>query len=345
MIIRLREIILRGASDLYTGYFAVVMATGIISIAFYLSGKMSLALSLFSISIIAYLVLWFLTLVRLFWYPYNMIADLVDHARGPGFFTIVAGTCILGSEFVLIASDFTTAVILWLIGLFLWLILIYAFFTAMIIHEPKPGLETGIHGGWFIAVVGTQSVSVLSALIASKFGASYENILFLALILYLFGCMLYLLILSLIFYRLIFFRLSASLFVPVYWVNMGAAAITTLAGARLILASSHLAFLEDILPFLKGFTLFFWATASWWIPLLFILEGWRHYYLPLRYDPQYWSMVFPLGMYTTSTLVFVQATGLTLLYPIPGYFIYISLLAWSATLAGLINALIIRLSN
>ena len=339
---KLKEIILKEASYLYPGYFALVMATGIISIAFYLLEMVSLSWFLFLINRIAYVVLWFLTLVRLFRYPHNLIADLTDHVRGPGFFTIVAGTCILGNEFILIASDFTTAIILWFIGLFLWLILIYAFFTAMIVHEPKPRIETGIHGGWFIAVVATQSVSILGTFIASKFLAWQGHILFFTLILYLFGCMLYILILSLIFYRLTFFSLTAKSFVPVYWVNMGAAAITTLAGARLILSSTQLAFLQDILPFLKGFTLFFWATATWWIPLLFILDIWRHFYKhhPLGYDPQYWSMVFPLGMYTTCTLVFSRVTGLTLLYPIPGYFVYIALLAWSAAFVGLIYRII-----
>ncbi len=59
---------------------------------------------------------------------------------------------------------------------------------------------------------------------------------------------------------------------------MGAVAITTLAGARLILAAPGLTLLSDLLPFLKGFTLFFWAAGTWWIPLLFILGFWGHVY-------------------------------------------------------------------
>ena len=35
------------------------------------------------------------------------------------------------------------------------------------------------------------------------------------------------------------------------------------------------AFLETLLPFLKGFTIFFWATGTWWIPMLLILVVWR----------------------------------------------------------------------
>ena len=328
--------------QLYPGYFAFVMATGIISIALYMLGMTWLAMQLFFINKVAFVVLWFFTLVRLVLYSHDMIADLTDHSRGPGFFTMVAGTCIFGNQFVILAGELSTATLLLLAGTFLWLILIYAFFTAVIVRESKPGLEEGVHGGWFIAVVATQSVSILGALVFSKFTAHQDIMLFFVLALYLLGAMLYMLIVSLVFYRLAFFRLTPREFIPLYWVDMGAAAITTLAGARLIIASAQWSFLNELLPFLKGFTLFFWATATWWIPLLLILSAWRHLYkrLPLVYDPQYWSLVFPLGMYTASTLVFAQATGLGFLYPVSHYFAYIALFAWAATFIGLTHRIV-----
>jgi tellurite resistance protein TehA-like permease len=159
---------------------------------------------------------------------------------------------------------------------------------------------------------------------------------------YLLGCMLYLSIITLIFYRLTFISLTSAELTPPYWINMGAVAITTLAGATLILNAAQLSLLGELLPFLKGFTLFFWAAGTWWIPLLLILGIWRHGYkhYPLTYDPQYWGMVFPLGMYTASTFQLSKALNLDFLLAIPRVFIGIALVAWLATFVGLIRRVV-----
>src|SRR5262249_35225901 len=87
--------------------------------------------------------------------------------------------------------------------------------------------------------------------------------------------------------------------------------------------------------------LFFWATATWWIPLLLVLGFWRHVLRGVRivYDPQYWSLVFPLGMYSVATFILGKATGLTLLAPIPAVVVYPALLAWLLTFVGTLRAL------
>jgi tellurite resistance protein TehA-like permease len=158
------------------------------------------------------------------------------------------------------------------------------------------------------------------------------------------GAMLYLWIISLIFYRYAFFAMSPSDLAPPYWINMGAAAITTLAGTMLIAASERSPVLAQMLPFLRGFTMLWWATATWWIPMLVILGVWRHLYrrFPLRYDPLYWGAVFPLGMYTVCTARLSQAIDAASLAAISGVFIYIALAAWCLAAGGMAWSLLRR---
>lgn len=336
--------VLRAAADLFPGYFALVMATGIISIAGQLLEMRPIALVLLAVSIAAYLVLWVLLATRLILYFPRIKADITDHVRGPGFFTVVAGTCVLGSQLIIVIGEYRVAAGLWIVGLLLWLVIMYSFFTAVTVHENKPTIETGLNGAWLIAVVSTQSISVLGTLLAARYPQYGQGLLFFTFSMFLIGCMLYLLLITLIFYRFTFVNVTTASLTPPYWINMGAVAITTLAGARLMMAAPQFGLLTDVLPFLKGFTLFFWAAGTWWIPLLFILGFWRHVRkrFPLRYDPQYWGMVFPLGMYTVCTFQLAKAIDFPPLLMIPRYFIYLAFAAWLAAATGLIHTLLFK---
>ena len=337
--------VLAGLAGLSPAYFGMVMATGIVSLAAHLLAMPAVAQALFRLNIAVYAVLWLLTVLRMARHPRLFFGDMVDHLRGPGFFTTVAGTSVLGSQFVLLASDYRAGMALWIAAIVLWIGLTYTIFAGFTIKENKPPLDQGISGAWLLAVVATQSIAVLSALLAAHVGQPYRlEINFLALSMWLWGGMLYIWMMSLIFYRYTFFRFSPGDLSPPYWINMGAMAISTLAGSLLIINAPDAPFLLSLLPFIKGFTVFYWATGTWWIPMLVVLALWRYVYrrFPVKYDPLYWGAVFPLGMYAACTYEMIEAMGFGFLGFLPPAFLYVALAAWSAAFAGLFFNLLRR---
>ncbi|MDE2377913.1 MAG: tellurite resistance/C4-dicarboxylate transporter family protein [Bradyrhizobium sp.] len=319
------------------------MATGIVSIAARDFGLPILATGLFAFNLGAYVVLTCLTALRSVRYPGLFFADMTDHRIGPGFFTAVAASCILGNQFLLMAGSLAAATVFLALGTVLWIGLTYTIFTAFTVKRDKPPLEEGLTGAWLIAVVATQSIAVLAALIASEWPQQLRlELNFFALSMWLWGGMLYIWIISLIFYRCVFFAFSPGDLTPPYWITMGAMAISTLAGARLVQNTPDAPFLASLLPFLKGFTVFYWAAGTWWIPMLLVLGVWRHLIrrFPLRYDPLYWGAVFPLGMYTVATKQMAAALELPFLAPLPPVFFAAALVAWTLAFIGLVSELL-----
>jgi len=311
------------------GCFALVMATGIVSVDASQHGLPRAALALFAFNLLAYVWLLALTLLRLARFRHEMVVDFTDPSRGAGFLTLAAATCVLGSQCVLVLPLPVLAVVLAIAGTVLWIALIYLFFAATITARFKPGFTRSINGGWLVAVVSTQALSALVTLVAAS-RADPDRLQFVALSLYMLGAALYLLIITLVVYRMVFFPLRAREFTPPYWIDMGALAVTTLAGSLIVIHAPAHGVLTELLPFVKGFTLFFWATATWWIPLLVILEVWRHVWrhVPLRYETDDWDIVFPIGMYTVGTFELAQALHADFLLAIPAAGVYVSLAVW-----------------
>lgn len=331
-------------ASLHPASFAMVMATGIVSIAAQLRGMPVLAVALLWLNLILYVVLALLTVVRVTRYRDRFLADLFDHSRCVGFFTIVAGTCVLGNQFVVVTNRPQIALALWCVGIGFWAVITYTVFTILTVKREKPSLGEGLNGGWLVAVVAAQSVAVLGGLLATEFDSGRQLVIFFSLTMWLGAGMLYVWIIALIFYRYTFFSLDPGQLAPPYWINMGAMAISTLAGTVLSGLASESNLVTELLPFVKGLTLLFWATATWWIPLLLALGIWRHVVrkVALTYDVVYWSAVFPLGMYTTCTHRLATVIGEPFLDIIPRYLVFITLAVWALTFLGLLRRLLSR---
>jgi tellurite resistance protein TehA-like permease len=335
-----RRAMVRFVRDLPSGSFAFVMATGIVSIAAELLGFGRIASLLLGLNAAGFLALWVLTFLRLIYFPSAVIADLRDHRRGPAFLTVVAGTNVLGDQISLLTSHQDIATALWLLGCALWVGLVYCFFAAATIRATKPPLTAGLDGTWLLIVVAPQSSAILGAQIAGGF-SSPEIVIFASFSLYLLGGAFYLVIITFILYRWIFEPMAPEQLTPSYWINMGAAAITTLAGARLSSAVVSDPVLAVTRGYIIGETLFFWSIASWWIPLLAGLMVWRHLIGRVRliYQFDYWSLVFPLGMYAAATSTFARAIGAEFLIFVPRFFFWAAIAAWCLTFFGMMRRL------
>ena len=334
--------------NLQPAYFALVMATGIVAIACDLVEQFHrIAQALAAVNAAMFLALLSLNAVRLARFPREVLEDLLSHARAPGFLTLAAGSAIFGGELLTLADFYRIALALWCFAILCWGCFTYAIFTIFTVKATKPPLDRGINGGWLLAVVSTQAVAQLALLLIPEAPRSAADALvFTGLALWLWGGMLYIWMISLIFYRYTFFSFAPSDLMPPYWINMGAMAISTLVGALLSerIAQSGLA---ELRPFVEGFTIFFWATATWWIPMLLILGFWRHAIkrFPISYDPLYWGAVFPLGVYSVATHRLSEIWNQPFFHAMSRVFFYIAAAAWLATFIGMARSILRPAAN
>lgn len=331
---------------MHPAYFAMVMATGIVSIALFLHGVPALPTVMLGLNGLILAGVLTATVLRFVRYRPDFIADIQSHSRGVGFFTAVAGTATFGTQLVVQLGAFRSAAIFWFAAAVLWAVVTYGVLAVLTAKADKPTLQEGLNGAWLLVVVATQSVATLTVLIldGGALAEIQQELVFAALVLWLGGGALYVWIMTLIFFRYTFVHMAPEDLTPSYWINMGAVAISTMAGAIIVEHAPLSPIVSDILPFLKGFVLFFWAIASWWIPMLVVLGVWRYLIsgVPFIYDPLYWGGVFPLGMYSVCTFHLDRAIQAPFVMPLSKLFMFLAATAWIATFIGFLDSRVDR---
>lgn len=314
--------------DLPPGYFAAAMATGILSIGFRAYGFATVSVVLLGLTICAFLLLLALTLWRLAAHRGDLVADFTHLHRGFGFYSFVAAADVLSARIA--ASHRVLAVVLLAVAAVSWLVRGYAVPWTTRVGRGEHPIVAAANGSWFMWAVGGQSVAVAAAVLAPAYPGPFLPMV--AVVAWALGLFVYVVDGIFVVMRLLAYPFSAADLTPPYWVAMGAAAISVLAGA-LITGLPGSAFVGPIREVVRGVGLLLWAVATWLLPGLFAMGWWRHvtHRVPLVYDANLWSIVFPLGMYSVATHQLATVEHLPWLEGLASAWIWVAAAAWLLT--------------
>ena len=335
----------RAIAMLDPGYFALVMASGIVSVGTDLLGYRVLSEVVLGVTVVAFVLLTLAYAVRAVRFTDFFLQSLRNPTTAMPYFTVVAGIDVLAirlsaAGLPLVTLGLGTA------GAVVWLLLTYGLPLSIVAAARRPVLGE-LNATWLMWVVATQSLSIVAAALASTApsAALRDQLPAVAVCLWGVGVMLYLMFIVLVFFHLFLVEVTPAEMVPAYWIAMGATAITDRAAAGILTLRGTHAFVlvADLRPFLIGLSVVLWAFGTWWIPMLVLFGLWRYVVrgYSRAYGPELWSVVFPLGMYTVASYTLGQAAGLGFMVSVARAWVWVGVAAW-AVVFGLMLATLAR---
>lgn len=321
--------------NLSPGYFAFVMGTGILSIGASQRGWDRLSTAFLVVAVVGLVVLVVLNAWRFLAFRDALERDLHDSARAFLAFTFVAAVNVVASALAVFGAFGASSALL-VVGAVSWLVLGYSIPWAAVLGRSERPVTAAANGTWFIWVVASQSVAVVSATLEPQLPAVRELLAVLAVSAWSVGLVLYVAVAILVVYRMLAFPLAPEDFTPPYWVSMGALAITIVAGSRIVEMHST-PMVDAVRGLVAGVAVVLWCFATWLIPALVAGGIWRHAVrrVPLAYNPTWWSIVFPLGMYAVAGMYLGRADRLPIVAWIGEQWIWVGLAAWAVVSAAM----------
>lgn len=322
------------ARDVSPDAFAVVMATGIVSVAADDHGFRWLAVTLAVVATGAFALLVVAWMGKVIRHGGSVVADFRDPDAALRMFTFVAGSCVLAVVWL------TSPLTVWGLGaaaLAVWCLLM-PLAARDIRSRPRAELRDHARGAWLLASVGTSGLAITAADLAVIVNDGWFVIAGVALWAVAWGC--YAVVVALIVWRVAGRWGAADAVEPDVWILMGALAIAALAGAHLTSAAATTGLSPPLVTAVRTATTVIWIVASTWIPALVAIQAWRFFRVPgsLRFAHVWWSAVFPLGMYASATQALANVDRVAALSVVSWIFLWVALAAWAAAAFGLLRA-------
>lgn len=323
-------------AQLSPGYFALVMATGIISVGLHYAQFEIMSWALLMIAIVAYVSLWTLYIIRGIRYRSAVIYDVRDPQVAFGYFTMIAGTDVLAVR--LGQAGYTyVAVALIIFAIIMWMTMGYILPWMILSSRNRRPIIEGINGTWFVWAVASHSLANGCAQIYPTLSEYQEILSISAILFWSIGVGIYVAVAIMIVIRLVHSRIPPEDFEPSYWVTMGALAIAIVAGTS-ILSLQNSQVIESVREILVGSVLMFWTACVWLIPALIGIGFWRHilHKVPLNYTPLLWSMVFPIGMFALASMKLGLLRDVQLITVVGEYGIIVAVVVWAVVFISMI---------
>lgn len=291
---------------------AVVMGTGIVSVALSLDGRETLSRILLVICAIAWVILGLLLGARVLRDPHRAHQE----SHSPAALTGVAGTGVLGTRLTILGWSWAGIALL-VIGLALWLVLLWPVLTHWVV--PTIGVS-------LVLTVATESIAVLSAALAAVQDTGWLVVF--ALVLFVLGLAFYAFVIRRFDFRQIGIGHGD------HWITGGALAISTLAAARLTLAAQSTHTLSGAVGTLEVVTVVLWVVSIAWLPLLVITEVVRPRW---GYDVRRWATVFPVGMYAACSGLGGSAAHASVMSDFAKVWVWVALAFWLVVFVAMLG--------
>jgi tellurite resistance protein TehA-like permease len=299
--------------------FAAVMATGIVSIAARnhhyskLSDTLGVLASLgLGVLVAVIIVTAAIKRRKPFW-------DLTDPDVTLRLFTFVAACAVLDTR---LSFNLAMLRVLGVVALSAWLVLAVLTAHNMSAHRWR-ALRDHAHGAWELASVGTSGLAIVMGQVSYYTGHRWW--LLAAVPIWFAAIGVYALMTWLILWRAVVERRDRDGFAPDSWIMMGGLAIATLAGDQL-----HQQISGWLAAAVRTITIITWVVATLWIPPLIYFGLHRIAQRPdvLQFTGAWWSLAFPLGMYSAATDAMAAEVGVRSMQTISLVFFWDAFAVW-----------------